>query len=1127
VAESVASILVSIGVDAREFTRSIDAVASTLDSLGDRFTRAGAYMTGAFTVGLTALAAGAINAQAEMDALARGLTAVTGSSAEAARQMERLKEVARLPGLGFEEAVKGSIALQNAGLSAVGAERALKAFGNAIATTGGGKAQLGGVITQLGQMANATSILTGDLKPIITQAPLVAQALRDMYGTISAEDIRGQGIGPQKLIEDLVGWLEKAPQVTGGMKNAFENMGDTIQQALLPLGQALQPAVMAGLEIAAKAIEKMAAAFAALPPGVQTTLVGIGAGLALIGPALIVIGQAASGASALMGLFTAMKIPAGAMEGITGIASAMRGLVTVPFALIAEGFTAIGAAIGLAGTAATVGGAALVAAVVAIGAYIVTHWESVKGVLVGLWADLGNIAESLFGGMVATISGIWEGVKSTWAAFWGGVGAWLGPIFGPIITWMSGMWDGVVGAFKTVWNGAKDFLVGIWQSVADFAGKIWGWIVAKVSWAVDKLAKLFPETAKALKTGDWSISMPSFGGESSGKPSSAPVPPATGALFTNPPAATYDAAAASAFKFGAAVREATGPFAVHIEMFKLEKQRVDDAEKSLAKYALGLHDTQVKYREFMKTWTEERDAAELDALSASINSGVDVKDYNKHLLSSVPGMSGLFIDPTNVKVMENMLKVQIASRDAFKEQDKAAKQYADDERTLGISRINTIREMQDAYSALHLEQERGSVREVKARENILRAMVQEGQALSSAQARWLVYRDIVQDSATNMLRFWQNIRGAVEDAFGSISGVSADVIFGGDPGGASQKLGKAAKEAEEYYKNTLKAAEANAKNSPEVQAAYNAMIAAQQRLNNLSANAPSNTRKRLEEDLKIAAKRHEQLLESATQAAQTADSVTAAYERMLKAQERAADPTFWDRLGAGMKEAFTGIGKDLLQTLFDTLLNPLKQGLSNVLFGGKDGKGGLLGGVLGGIGGLFGGGNGGGGGALPGITNHAASLALGGLGKIGSSAASSATGMIGGLAGMANPIGAIGGAVGAVSSVISNFQMAGMNKSLDIIVKHTLQTVMIGEATFYLIENRLTSIHDRLASMLNDHMWRLHDIWDQLSQINLKMGGGAALAGAGGPALTALVLNEYDKERLLDELANLLKSRGQ
>jgi tape measure domain-containing protein len=1026
-ADTIASILVKLGIDGDDLSRGLDTFAGKLEDFGSRALKAGAILTAEVTAPLALLGKTAFSASMEMDSLMKALATVSGGAGGAATEFAKLKDVAKLPGLGLQEAVEGFVRLRAAGIDAETARGALMGFGNALASVGKGKAELDGVLLALSQIASKGKVSAEEINQIAERVPQIRGLMTKAFGTADTEALQKMGIDSETFIKKMVEMALGLEKVMSGTRTEVENFQDVWFQSMAKIGDAIAPIVTQALPSLTSAIEGIASGFSALPGSVQATIIVVAALAAALGPAL---------------------------AGIGGLALAVSNIIPL------------------------IGSAGLAAAFSALSGAVVLASGAVFGFGIGSWA-YNNI----------------PGVKALGDALADTVGQWIG--LQALVNRMTGA-TAATNTAKQTNDFANDALYNRLRAR--------GVVVQQNEGESDTdYARRLREAAKGAQG---PLVKPAAGGGG------------------RPPGVGGDGP--EVYKtFGKAVRELSGDYAVLIEMEKIEMQQKTQAVHKLAEMRLGVDNLSKSYREFMKTWTPEVQARELDALSASINSGVDVKDYNKHLLSSVPGMSGLFIDPTNVKVMENMLKVQIASRDAFKEQDKAAKQYADDERTLGISRINTIREMQDAYSALHLEQERGSVREVKARENILRAMVQEGQALSSAQARWLVYRDIVQDSATNMLRFWQNIRGAVEDAFGSISGVSADVIFGGDPGGASQKLGKAAKEAEEYYKNTLKAAEANAKNSPEVQAAYNAMIAAQQRLNNLSANAPSNTRKRLEEDLKIAAKRHEQLLESATQAAQTADSVTAAYERMLKAQERAADPTFWDRLGAGMKEAFTGIGKDLLQTLFDTLLNPLKQGLSNVLFGGKDGKGGLLGGVLGGIGGLFGGGNGGGGGALPGITNHAASLALGGLGKIGSSAASSATGMIGGLAGMANPIGAIGGAVGAVSSVISNFQMAGMNKSLDIIVKHTLQTVMIGEATFYLIENRLTSIHDRLASMLNDHMWRLHDIWDQLSQINLKMGGGAALAGAGGPALTALVLNEYDKERLLDELANLLKSRGQ
>jgi len=96
---------------------------------------------------------------------------------------------------------------------------------------------------------------------------------------------------------------------------------------------------------------------------------------------------------------------------------------------------------------------------------------------------------------------------------------------------------------------------------------------------------------------------------------------------------------------------------------------------------------------------------------------------------------------------------------------------------------------------------------------------------------------------------------------------------------------------------------------------------------------------------------------------------------------------------------------DSLKDIGKTATDVFKSGSSGT---GLVGEGPISGGIPGGVPGGGGGGTGG-----------AASAVSGGL-----------TGWIS----------AISGAVTAISSVIGNFQMAGMNKSLDIIVQHTLQT---------------------------------------------------------------------------------------
>lgn len=80
----------------------------------------------------------------------------------------------------------------------------------------------------------------------------------------------------------------------------------------------------------------------------------------------------------------------------------------------------------------------------------------------------------------------------------------------------------------------------------------------------------------------------------------------------------------------------------------------------------------------------------------------------------------------------------------------------------------------------------------------------------------------------------------------------------------------------------------------------------------------------------------------------------------------------------------------------------------------------------------------------------------GGVGDVAGSPGSVAAGVAGGLSGW---ITAISSAVTAISSVIGNFQMAAMNKSLDLIVNHTLR------------------IYNDLAGFKKDAWDRQHDFW--------------------------------------------------
>jgi tape measure domain-containing protein len=284
-----------------EAERKFAATGKKLDSeaqkikrnLSQSFNDLGRTLTIGLTAPLAALGTAAVKAAVDMDSLKRGLRSVAGSSAEAERQLKRLKEIAKLPGLGFNEAIAGSTRLQAAGLSAQQAEKALLGFGNALATVGRGKADLDGVITALSQIQSKGVISAEEINQIAERVPQIRRIMIDAFGTANTEILQKAKISSTEFIDAITSSLNKLPKVTGGAQNAFENFSDAAKRALTAIGDTLLPAVTRALEKFTPILEDIAANFGKLPDAAKTALGGLALGGAIIGPALMGLGALA------------------------------------------------------------------------------------------------------------------------------------------------------------------------------------------------------------------------------------------------------------------------------------------------------------------------------------------------------------------------------------------------------------------------------------------------------------------------------------------------------------------------------------------------------------------------------------------------------------------------------------------------------------------------------------------------------------------------------------------------------------------------------------------------------------------------------------------------------------------
>ena len=208
----------------------------------------------AFSKRILSMGTDVVKAATTMESLERGLRAVAGGAAQADAQLIGLREVAKLPGLGLQEAVQGAVNLQAAGLSAQRATDSLKAFGNALATVGKGKAELDGVILALTQMQAKGKLSAEEINQIAERVPQIRRVMVEAFGTAIPKEIEKMGISVDDFIDRVNTQLMGLPQVVGGAANTFENLGDSIFEVKSRIGELFLPAVITAADAFASAI---------------------------------------------------------------------------------------------------------------------------------------------------------------------------------------------------------------------------------------------------------------------------------------------------------------------------------------------------------------------------------------------------------------------------------------------------------------------------------------------------------------------------------------------------------------------------------------------------------------------------------------------------------------------------------------------------------------------------------------------------------------------------------------------------------------------------------------------------------------------------------------------------------
>jgi tape measure domain-containing protein len=313
------------------------------------------------------VAAGALAAAAKMESLGNGLAATMKSTKAAAEEMERLKEVAKLPGLNLEDAVKGSIRLQVLGNSADESRRIMMELGNALAVVGGGKEDFSEVIKQLSQLGAAGKVTKENLDPIIERIPQIAAIIKEKFGPAAIGDpakvFENMGISSQQFIRIITSELGKSERATAGAKTAFENLQEATAQATAEFGKALLPVgqrvIDEFLNPGVERAKALADSFNGLSDSSKTAVIEMAAFAAALPVAILALGTMAEKIAAIIQGAMKFRVAIAAAIGVVGAFGAALNAQVLAMAGVAAGTQAATLAIGAFSAAATVAVASL------------------------------------------------------------------------------------------------------------------------------------------------------------------------------------------------------------------------------------------------------------------------------------------------------------------------------------------------------------------------------------------------------------------------------------------------------------------------------------------------------------------------------------------------------------------------------------------------------------------------------------------------------------------------------------------------------------------------------------------------------------------------------------------------
>ena len=233
-----------------------------MEALTDASEEAEKAMTDVATTALTLLGTklnqlsrSLIGAGAELQQMKIAMETLASEGENTSRTLEKLVEVSKLPGLDFQQVLKGVTVLRASGLEASLATEAVEQLGNALASVGGNPQELQGVIRAFSQIQSKGKIYAEEILQIAERLPQIRTIMLETFGTANTEILQAEGFTSQEFIEAIVGGLSRLKRVQDNAVNAMQNFENAMFRLKATIGETMLDSISKLLVVVTETIE--------------------------------------------------------------------------------------------------------------------------------------------------------------------------------------------------------------------------------------------------------------------------------------------------------------------------------------------------------------------------------------------------------------------------------------------------------------------------------------------------------------------------------------------------------------------------------------------------------------------------------------------------------------------------------------------------------------------------------------------------------------------------------------------------------------------------------------------------------------------------------------------------------